>query len=87
MRKIGSSGVATGVSGIQEELAVCGATVAKGPGAKPAGESLPNLSDSIMSWPCCWPIYMKKKRFKKDFINEGNCKLNVNWAYTFYIQH
>lgn len=51
MRKIGSSGVTIGVSGIQEELDTCGATVAGGPGAKPAGESFPNLSDRIMFCP------------------------------------
>lgn len=57
MRNMGSSGVTTVASGIQDELAPRGATVAGSPGAKPTGESLPNLSDRIMFRPRSWLIY------------------------------
>lgn len=58
MRNMGSSGVTTVASGIQDELAPRGATVAGSPGAKPTGESLPNLSDRIMFRPRSWLIYL-----------------------------
>lgn len=68
MRKIGSSGVTTGVSGTKEELDRRGATVAGDPGARPTGESFPNLSDRGMSRRQSWLICMK--RGYVDFIHE-----------------
>lgn len=74
MRKIGWSGVTTGVSGSQEEFDPWGAMVAGAPGTSPAGESFPNLSERGMSRRQCWLICMKKgsegdRREFKDFIS------------------
>lgn len=49
MRKIGSSGVTTGVLGTHDVLDPCGAVVAGDPRVRPLGESFSNLSDSRLT--------------------------------------
>lgn len=49
MRKNGCSCMTTGASGTQEVLEPCVAAVAGGRGAKPTGESFPNLCDKGIS--------------------------------------
>lgn len=70
MRKMGSSGVTTGASGAMDELDPCGATVAGDPGARPTGESFPNLWERGMSRRQSWLICMNKQ-YRGGFINKG----------------